>query len=442
VAIEADAEGIRAGTIRDRVRELRRVRAGDLIPNPKNWRRHPKAQREALRGLLREVGYADALVARELPDGRLLLIDGHLRADTTPDLIVPVLVVDLDEAEADKLLLTLDPLASMAQSDSDRIKSLLETVHTDDDAVQALLRRTAGDQVWNALHPQFEPPAQIDKAAVLQQKWKTRAGQLWRIGEHRLVCGDSTKADDVVRLMNGERAILFQSDPPYCVNYTGGSHPQSWGNRGAANRDKNWSEHYLEANRADLGNDEESGLALYRGLIKAAIAHAITPNAAWYCWHASRRQAMVEKVWNEFGAFAHQQIIWCKTRPILTYSIYLWQHEPCLFGWIRGAAPRNFRTAVGELAGAFPTTVWDVPSSEIETDAHPTCKPCRLFTLPMEMHTEPGEICYEPFSGSGSQLVAAAQTGRRCYAIEKAPAFVAVALERMAALGLQPELAD
>jgi DNA modification methylase len=84
--------------------------------------------------------------------------------------------------------------------------------------------------------------------------------------------------------------------------------------------------------------------------------------------------------------------------------------------------------------------VWAVPSSEIETDAHPTSKPCKLFALPMEMHTEPGDICYEPFSGSGSQLVAAQQMGRRCYAMEKSEPFVAVALDRMAALGLKPVL--
>jgi DNA modification methylase len=84
--------------------------------------------------------------------------------------------------------------------------------------------------------------------------------------------------------------------------------------------------------------------------------------------------------------------------------------------------------------------VWAIPSSEMETQAHPTCKPCGLFALPTEMHTELGDICYEPFSGSGSQLVAAQNLGRRCYAIEKSAPFVAVALERMAALGLKPEL--
>jgi DNA modification methylase len=429
--------------IRDRIRELRRIRAKDLIPNPKNWRRHPKAQADALRGLLAEVGYADALLVRELSDGQLMLIDGHLRAETTPDSEVPVLVLDVTAEEADKILLTLDPLAAMAEADSERIGRLLETVRTDNQAVEELLRSTAGEQVWASIHPEdtFEPPAQFDKAE-LQKKWKTKAGQLWQIGQHRLLCGDSTSAENVIRLMNGERAVLFATDPPYAVGYTGGSHPQSWGNKGATNRDKDWSGQYVEARSADVKNAEESGVELYRGFVDAAIKHAITRDAAWYCWHASRRQMMLESIWNEFGAFAHQQIIWVKSRPVLTYSVYLWQHEPCLFGWIKGEKPKSYRAEVGKLAGEFPTTIWSVPSSEIETDAHPTSKPCKLFALPMEMHTEPGDICYEPFSGSGSQLVAAQQTGRRCYAMEKSEPFVAVALERMAALGLKPVLID
>src|SRR5437879_8220162 len=130
--------------IRDRVKELRRVRAKDLVPNPKNWRVHPKAQASALRGLLAEVGYADALLARELPDGKLQLIDGHLRAETTPNARVPVLVLDVTEQEADKLLLTIDPLAGMAEADAGRIKALLETVRTDSSAVGEVLERIAG----------------------------------------------------------------------------------------------------------------------------------------------------------------------------------------------------------------------------------------------------------------------------------------------------------
>src|ERR1039457_2749813 len=104
--------------IRDRVTELRRVQAGSLLPSPKNWRRHPKAQANALRGLLGEIGYADALLARETPDG-LMLIDGHLRAETTPEMDVPVLIVDVTEEEAEKLLVSLDPLAAMAGRDEE-----------------------------------------------------------------------------------------------------------------------------------------------------------------------------------------------------------------------------------------------------------------------------------------------------------------------------------
>jgi ParB/Sulfiredoxin domain len=129
--------------IRDRIKELRRVRAADLRPNPRNWRTHPAAQQDALRGLLAEVGYADALLVRELADGTLLLIDGHLRAETTPDAMVPVLVLDVDEQEADKILLTLDPLASMATTAHDQLNLLLAEVETESAAVQALVDNIA-----------------------------------------------------------------------------------------------------------------------------------------------------------------------------------------------------------------------------------------------------------------------------------------------------------
>jgi hypothetical protein len=125
--------------IRDRIKELRRVRADELRPNPRNWRLHPPAQQDALRGVLAEVGYADALLARELADGTLMLIDGHLRAETTPDAVVPVLILDVDEQEADKILLTHDPLAGMAAVSEQHLQELLAEVQTESAAVRSML---------------------------------------------------------------------------------------------------------------------------------------------------------------------------------------------------------------------------------------------------------------------------------------------------------------
>ena len=133
--------------IRDRIKELRRVKASELVPNPKNWRRHPKEQSAAMRGLLNEIGYAGALLARELPDGKLQLIDGHLRLNTTPKATVPVLVLDVTEAEADKILLTFDPISAMAQADQAQMEVLLATVRTEDKAIAAMLCQHDGPKL-------------------------------------------------------------------------------------------------------------------------------------------------------------------------------------------------------------------------------------------------------------------------------------------------------
>src|SRR5438552_2012969 len=205
--------------IRDRVKELRRVPARELVPNPKNWRTHPPAQREALKALLAELGYCDALLARELPDGRLLLIDGHLRCDVTPDMVVPVLVLDVTEAEADKLLATLDPLACLAEANRDSLTALLASVDTDSAAVQAMLADLAAGELTPFLDPgpttgltdPDDIPAPPDEAT-------TRSGDLWILGTHRLLCGDSANSKDLDRLLGGALIHLVNTDPPYGVH--------------------------------------------------------------------------------------------------------------------------------------------------------------------------------------------------------------------------------
>jgi hypothetical protein len=156
--------------IRDRILELRRVPAGQLRPHPKNWRTHPQAQQDAMRGVLAEIGYADALLARELPDGSLELIDGHLRAEITPDVEVPVLVLDLDEKEAAKLLALHDPLSELAGANEDILANLLAEVETASEAVQAVLDgilASAGDEAGGL--PDSQSPAVLPPEVEVPQ---------------------------------------------------------------------------------------------------------------------------------------------------------------------------------------------------------------------------------------------------------------------------------
>ncbi len=131
--------------IRDRIKDFRRVSASELRPNPKNWRTHPQEQLDAIKGILAEVGFAGAELARELPDGSLMLIDGHARAEIMGSNLVPVLVLDIDEAEADKLLATFDPIGAMAGADRQKLDDLLRTIDTGSEALQQMLSDLAED---------------------------------------------------------------------------------------------------------------------------------------------------------------------------------------------------------------------------------------------------------------------------------------------------------
>ena len=188
--------------MRDRVQELRRVPASELRANPKNWRTHPPAQQAAIRGIIEDIGFADAVLARETDDG-LELIDGHLRQEVMGDQEVPVLIIDVTEEEADKMLLTLDPLAAMATSDDKRLKALLATVSSDDDAVGALLRTLANDHwVPLILDDLPGPPAEDVSGTLLQllditiaePRHKVSRGELYRLGSiHVLACASVIK---------------------------------------------------------------------------------------------------------------------------------------------------------------------------------------------------------------------------------------------------------
>jgi DNA modification methylase len=412
--------------IRDRIRELRRVPAQELVPNTKNWRRHPKAQADALRGLLAEIGYADALLARELPDGKLMIIDGHLRAETTPDAQVPVLVLDVSEEEADKILLTLDPLAAMAEPDADRIKALLATVQSDSDAVQNLLRRTAGERVWDLVHPHQIEEAEVapERAAELRAKWGTERGQLWQIGAHRLICGDCTDIAVVARLWSGgePRLRAIWTDTPYGVNY---------------GQKTNWiAVHGGGSSRRAIENDclkPRELQELFATALRVACEHAMCGAVIYATVPSVFLKYFIQGL--EDGGFSYRHcLVWVKQTFVLGRSDYHYRHEPILYGWINNG-PHYF------IDDRTQDSVFEI-DRPLLSELHPTTKPLELIGRMISNSSCPGELIYDPFCGSGSTIVAAHQLGRIGFGCEIDPGYVAVGLERLSMLGLRPELAS
>ncbi|MGO8802186.1 DNA modification methylase [Candidatus Binatus sp.] len=402
------------------------------VPYAKNPRKIPQSAIDKVAASIKEFGWRQPVVV----DAAGVIVVGHTRLLAARGLglsEVPVHVAaDLTEAQCRAYRIADNRVGEEARWDDKLLK--LEVSE-----LGVLAELTGLDPKEMGRLGLAEDAAQ-DPIPAPPASPVARLGQIWQLGKHRLMCGDSTRPEYVSRLMGDERAILFATDPPYAVNYSGGSHPATRANRAKANRDKDWSKVYHEAGRTTFDNEDgggDCGRSFYLAFYKVAIERAIAPHAAWYTWHASSRQAMLEAVWNEVGAFNHQQVIWFKSRPVLTYSVYMWAHEPCLFGWIKGQKP-----LVDHKYGN-PGTVWQVPNAEVESSEHPTSKPNRLFAIPMELHTRPGDLCFEPFSGSGSQLIAAEQLGRRCYAIELEPRFVDVAVARWETLtGQKAELVD
>jgi ParB/RepB/Spo0J family partition protein len=300
-----------------------------LVPYANNPRTHSEAQIAQIAESIQEFGFTNPI----LVDTTAGILAGHgrLRAAQKLGLAkVPVLVLDhLSETQKRAYILADNKLAENAGWDEELLAAELEALKLEEyDLALTGFSEKELDELLGATTI-VAPEPQIDRADELQQKWKTERGQLWVIGEHRPLCGDSASEVDVTRLMDGKRALLFATDPPYLVDYDGTNHPHKWtATHGRQHPgDKDWSDKYTDVDSPELGEK------LYDAFIGLAVQSAITEDAAWYCWHASRKQALLESVWEKHGAFVHQQIIWFKDRPILTRSWFMWQHEPCFFGW-------------------------------------------------------------------------------------------------------------
>lgn len=270
-----------------------------------------------------------------------------------------------------------------------------------------------------------EPAAIEDEAPAPLPYAVSRLGDQWELDQHRLLCGNSRNSDDVATLMGPDLAALVATDPPYLVDYTGERQSGSG---------KNWTEVYDEKS---MGDPE----AFFTDVF-ARVLDVLAPHAAVYCWHAFKRYPLLQSVWRKLGLLDHQQIIWVKPVAVVGRSLYHWQHEPCLVGWREGSMPKLDRREVtssvivinaATVHGSEGADVWVQDWEGRKRPAgneHPTQKPVELFARPMRKHTKEGDVCFEPFSGSGSQLIAGEQLKRRIRAMELEPVFVDVAVRR------------
>jgi len=388
-----------------------------LHPDPANPRRIGKDELEALTRSLRQFGFVQPVLVRKSDN---VVIGGHQRLLAARRLgwkTVPVVFLDLSVEQSRLLNLALNKISG--EWDQELLAQMLADLNPVEE-IDLSLSGFSEEELGKLLksldvREKKERVETFDVDAALkaaQSAPVAKRGDLWRLGDHRLLCGDSTDVGDVGRLFGEEKAVLMATDPPYLVDYQGGNHPASKANKGRATKDKHWDDYH----------DPEMAVDFFARFLRAGLEHLAT-NSAVYQWHATRRQALVEQAWTQCGLLVHQTIVWVKARGVLTHSHYLWQHEPCFYGWLEGKPPRL-------KPPSDDSTVWQISQENEQMGIHPTQKPLELFERPISYHTEPNDVCYEPFLGSGTQLIACERLGRRCYAIELEPAYVDVAIRR------------
>lgn len=402
--------------------ELQRhlVPLDSLVPDPANARKHPERSLEAIQGSLARFGQQKPVVV----DANGVVIAGNGLLEAAKRLgwkSIAAVRTKLAGVERAAYAIADNRVAEFSQWDEEALRETLATLSPDaaaaagysPDELGAILRGAAD------LEDDEGAPEPLPKAV-------SKLGDLWHLGEHRLLCGDSTDSKCVERVMGGELAALVATDPPYLVDYTGKR----------LDKGKDWSAVYREVDIKDADK-------FFRGIFTAAVA-VMAPGCAVYCWMAHRRMGEVQAVWRDLDILDHQSIIWVKPCPVFGSCVYHFQHEQAMLGWKKGSKPPHY-------ANHAYSTVWvlNAEGRQVQVDErsdvwavdfdgksrnvgneHPTQKPLEIFARSMRMHTRAGDVVFEPFSGSGSQLVAAEKLARRCRAIELSPVFVDVAIRR------------
>ncbi len=382
-----------------------------LLANPRNWRIHPAAQQGALASVLDDVGWVGQVLVNRRTGH---LVDGHLRVElalSRQEPSVPVTYVDLSEAEESLVLASLDPLSAMAVADPAKLRELLDGVTISSDDLMAMLATLMPKDRTGRTDP--------DEVPELPAEPYVRPGELWILGDHRLVCGDATDPADVTRLLDGAKPALLATDPPYGVSLDPTWRDGVYNQLGPAEKP------YMRTKghrNTTLSGDTR---------VDWSEAFALVPSLrVGYVWHAGVHAAAVADGLVRIGFEIVSQVIWDKGLFAMGRSWYHWRHEPC---WV----VRKPGTKVPFLGERNQSTVWEAPSpkmimsgSKEAKEDHPAQKPVVLAETPIANHLRTGEAVYDPFVGSGTTIIAAERLDRRCYGMELDPRYAQVAIER------------
>lgn len=399
-------------------------RLGDLHPWPINPRQIKKPEAKRLSDSLDRYGQVDIIAVE--PDNEV--VNGHQRlnvwmAEHGPDYEVDVRVASRKLTDEEKKRLTVYlHQGAVGEWDWDLLANNFEV---DDLLNWGFNEDELGLHGFKFDEPPEDPGAQIDRAEELREQWGVELGQLWRIpsktaqGEHRIICGDCTDKEVVERVMGGERAGAVVTDPPYNVAYSSrGSNMENWGN---------------------IENDNMPEGEFYSWLLRVGenINSILEDGGRVYLCHrdTGRHAIPFIDLFTDLKWVRSATIIWVKQAASMGWQDYRSQHECLSYGWKNGKEHYfiNDRSQ---------TTVWNISRDAQAQYQHPTQKPVELFEKAITNSTRNIDVVYDPFLGSGTTLIACERLGRLGRGIEISPAYVAVSLQRLADMGLEPELVE
>ncbi|MEZ5913468.1 MAG: site-specific DNA-methyltransferase [Paracoccaceae bacterium] len=380
----------------------------DLVPYARNARTHSDAQVALIAGSIREYGFTNPI----LVDGENGIIAGHGRVLAARKLGLPdvpaIELSHLSEAQKRAYILADNRLAEQAGWDRDLLAlELGELAELGVELPDLGFEAAEIDALLSpdAPNPREEATPELPAAPV------TRAGDLWHLGPHRLICGSATDPDTVARVLGPIRPHLMVTDPPYGVRY-----------------DPGWR------NRAGVARTGRTGKVLNDDRADWREAWALFPGSVTYVWHGALHAATVADSLEACGFTIRSQIIWSKERLVLSRGHYHWQHEPCWYA-VKGKGCWN--------GDRRQTTLWQIASRDQDAETvHGTQKPVECMRRPIRNNSSPGQAIYDPFCGSGTTIIAAETVGRACYAIELDPAYVDVAVLRWQSLTGKPAVHD